>query len=359
LTGTVPPHLHKPNLKISTMSDLPFPALQRLVRCRHNGDRSVSLLGYLSDRFNYLSRVEWVEQIKAGNLSIDQESARVDQVLLPGAMLEFSPRALPEPPVSWDIQTIFEDERLLVLNKPANLPCHPAGSFFNHTLWAWLKQHKKLAEIHFCNRLDRETSGLLIIGKNPAAAKQINLALTQADARKDYLVLVQGKFPPAKKCFGWIVSDQKSAIRKKRAFFENLPSGVSTGEEAVTEFTLLSYHQKDKISLLQAVLKTGRTHQIRATLSSLGFPLVGDKLYGVNENFFLKLATAELSCEDKRQLILPRQALHAWKISFRLPGASDSLQFTAPLPQDLAAFLEKLHSQPADVFQLGASRARI
>ena len=324
------------------MSELPFPALRRVVRSRHNGDTAIPLLDYLSRRFAYLSREEWVEQIQAGNLSLDQNTAEIDQILLPGAMLEFSPRGLAEPPVSWDIQTIFEDERLLVIAKPANLPCHPAGAFFNHTLWAWLKQHKGLPEMHFCNRLDRETSGLLLIGKNPAAAKQINLALQQPDARKEYLALVHGKFPSAKKCLGWMLPDQQSAIRKKRAFLENLPDGVPTGETAETEFTLLAYHNKDDISLVQAILKTGRTHQIRATLSSLGFPLIGDKLYGVDESFFLKLVAEELSREDQRRLILPRQAWHAWKISFHLPGAAEPLQFTAALPQDLSAFLEKL-----------------
>ncbi len=327
------------------MDKLPFPALKRQVCCRYEASSEVPLLDFLAKRFHYLTREAWAEQIQTGNLCINQHPAQADQMLQPGALLEFIPRELPEPPVSWDIQIIFEDEQVLILNKPGNLPCHPSGTFFNHTLWAWLKQYQKLPEVHFCNRLDRETSGLVIVGKSSEAAQRLNRVLQQPDACKEYLVLVQGKFPDSLHCNGWLLPDANSPVRKKRAFVENLTIEIPQAESACTEYTRLAYHPLTNFSLLKAILKNGRTHQIRATLCSLGFPVIGDKLYGVDDRLFLKLASDSLSPEDHARLLLPRQALHAWKITFRLPAQSNPVQFTAPLPQDMRNLLEQLNIQ--------------
>ena len=322
------------------MDVLPFPALRRQASCRYTATCGTPLLDFLSKRFHYLSREDWAAQIQSGNLCIDQLPAQIDQVLQPGALVEFTPRRLPEPPVSWDIEILFEDEQFLVLSKPGNLPCHPAGAFFNHTLWAWLKQAVKLPEVHFCNRLDRETSGLVIVAKNSDAAKLLNQALQQPDACKEYLVLVQGEFPASMQCNGWLIPDADSPVRKKRAFLQSLPKEMPQAESACTEYTCLAYHPAANISLLKSILRTGRTHQIRATLCSLGFPVIGDKLYGVDDRLFLELAAGNLSCEDRKRLLLPRQALHSWKISFRLPNRDIPVQYTARLPQDLRDFLE-------------------
>lgn len=322
------------------MDKLPFPALKRQVSCRYNASGETPLLDFLAKRFHYLTREGWAEQIHSGNLCINQHPARIDQILQPGVLLEFLPRELPEAPVSWDIQILFEDERFLILNKPGNLPCHPAGAFFNHTLWAWLKQYQQLPEVHFCNRLDRETSGLVIVGKDSASAKLLNRALQQPDACKEYLVLVQGEFPNRLLCDGWLIPDVNSPVRKKRAFVENLSKEIPLAESACTEYTRLEYHPLANISLLKAILKTGRTHQIRATLCSLGFPVIGDKLYGVDDRLFLKLTAGTLAFEDHQRLLLPRQALHSWKISFRLPQHEPPVQCTAPIPEDIQNFQE-------------------
>ena len=330
---------------VEKMNNLPFPALKRQVCCRYEASGEAPLLDFLASRFHYLTREAWAGQIQAGNLCINQHPAQIDQILQSGALLEFSPRELIEPPVSWDIHILFEDEQVLILSKPGNLPCHPAGTFFNHTLWAWLKQSVKLPEVHFCNRLDRETSGLVIVGKSSDAAKRLNRALQQFDACKEYLVLVQGESPASLQCKGWLIPDANSPVRKKRAFLENLPKELPQAESACTEYTRMAYQPLTNISLLKAILRTGRTHQIRATLCSLGFPVIGDKLYGVDERLFLKLASGSLSPEDQARLLLPRQALHAWKISFRVPAQNTPVQYSAPLPQDLRDFLKQHNLQ--------------
>ncbi|MFA6929464.1 MAG: RluA family pseudouridine synthase [Lentisphaeria bacterium] len=324
------------------MSELPFPALIRRVSCRYTEHGTDTLLDFLARRFNYLSRAEWLAQLQAGNLTVDQQPAVPEQILQLDALLEFRPRTLQEPRVSWEIQTLFEDEHLLLLNKPPSLPCHPAGAFFNHTLWAWLKQSKKLANVHFCNRLDRESSGIVSVGKNSSAAALLNQALQQPEACKEYLVLVHGHFSSAQCCPGWLIPDNESIIRKKRRFVESLNGESGRSESVSTDFVRLAYHAKENISLLKATLHTGRMHQIRASLCSLGFPVIGDKLYGLDERLFLKQADNCLSEEDQQRLILPHQALHAWKIQFCRSNHKIPNQFTAGVPATFQALLDQL-----------------
>jgi len=220
--------------------------------------------------------------------------------------------------------------------KPGNLPCHPAGHFFNHTLWAWLKQFLHLPEVHFCQRLDRETSGLVVIAKTAAAAAQISRALHSCAAVKEYLVIVHGAFPSEEYCRGWLYPDRDSAVRKKRLFSRQEPLAAPPPcESASTYFRRLAGGASS--SLLLARLETGRTHQIRATLHSLGYPVAGDKLYGLDEQFFLRQAQGQLTGADYARLRFPRQALHATRIVFARPGREPE-EYHSPLPADLQLF---------------------
>ncbi|NLF94078.1 MAG: RluA family pseudouridine synthase [Oligosphaeraceae bacterium] len=320
------------------MDALPFQPLVRQSNCSIGQltPETGTLLAYLSSRFNYLDAEEWREQLLAGNLLRNGHPATADELLCPGDQLQFQPRFLPEPAVSWDIVILHEDQDSLVVVKPGNLPCHPAGRFFNHTLWAWLKQFLHLPEVHFCQRLDRETSGLVIVAKTAAAAAQISRALHSCGAVKEYLVIVHGAFPDEEYCRGWLYPDRDSAVRKKRVFSSREPCEVPGHcESASTYFRRLAGGASS--SLLLARLETGRTHQIRATLHSLGYPVAGDKLYGLDEQFFLRQAQGQLTGADYARLRFPRQALHATRIVFARPGREPE-EYHSPLPADLQLF---------------------
>ncbi|NMA42847.1 MAG: RluA family pseudouridine synthase [Oligosphaeraceae bacterium] len=314
---------------------LPFPAIERIIRSCCTAEKPVLLLDYLSKRFDYLSHAGWSEQLEQGRLLINGIEALSGQIVRSGDLIEYMPETINEPPVSWEIEELYEDQNLVVLNKPANLPCHPSGAFFNHTLWAWLKQVKKISQPHLCNRLDRESSGLLLVAKNKACAKLIADALQHPATRRIYCVLVHGDFPLNLEARGYLLPDTTSPVRKKMRFIAcEQKHKDQAGQYVHTSFQRLSYDSDRDISSLQAILHSGRTHQIRASLCSLGYPVLGDKLYGLDEGCFLRFAEGRLTSRDKELLQLPRQALHAWKLSLVLSGHEEPCCYEAELPQN-------------------------
>ena len=177
----------------------------------------VELLDYLSGRFAYHSREDWCQKIHDGELALDGAVCRDPQrVLCSNSLLEYFPQNLEEPAVNCDYQIIYEDECLLVIDKPGNLPVHPAGPYFAHTLWALLHD-AGYEKIHFVNRLDRETSGLMIAAKNSDAASTLASALPEMV--KTYQVVVHGTFPEELTAVGFLAHDERSGIRKKQRFF--------------------------------------------------------------------------------------------------------------------------------------------
>lgn len=323
--------------------ELPFPPLERVVETLVPPDEDGrTLLDYLTERFDYLAREQWSLQIAEGNLKINGQLAANDTPLHANDLVFFQAGGLFEQDVSFDIAILDETDDYLIVNKPGDLPCHPAGRFFNHTLWAWLKQAHGLKSIHFVSRLDRETSGCVLIGKTPRFAAKASKIIHSlgVEAHKKYLVVVHGRAPETPfTANGWLMKDPHSPVEKKKCFRPIRNDGDSDvielpeDDEAVTaqtDFELVNYcrltHDNEKppkfvpaddgeFSLLEATLHTGRTHQIRATLCSLGFPVVGDKLYGVDDTIFLRFAANALQEEDRKRLILPTQALHAWKLA--------------------------------------------
>lgn len=306
------------------MSD-PFDT--RVIRSRiRPAEAGRTLIDHLVRRFTYRDRAAWLERLAAGELLLDGRPARAEDVLAADMVLEYRPTDIQEPAVDTAYRIVYEDEFLLVIDKPGDLPTHPSGIFYAHTLWHLLT--KRFGAVHLVNRLDRETSGLLLAAKDPRTAAR----LARGVRHKTYLAFVFGTFSEALDAAGFLVP-AGGTVRKKRAFVRALPPGVA-GETAETR--LRPVETANGLSLVEAELVTGRMHQIRATLCSLGYPLVGDKLYGPDETCYLRLRRGTLTEADKRKLLLPRQALHAWKLGFRHPETGETCEFTAPLPADLA-----------------------
>ena len=293
-----------------------------------NGE-GLTLANYLAGRFTYRSLEEWQKRIELREITVNGNSVPPEYILKLHDVIEYRPGDIEEPPACLDYIVVFEDEHLLVINKPANLCVHPSGPYFKHTLWYLLKE--RFGDVHLVNRLDRETSGLLIAAKTSDVAAK--LAKMQNEISKSYLVMVHGQLPQHLSAKGFLFDDAQSNVRKKRKFApgERPPKGALKIESAWTE--LYSLEQKEGFTLAAAQLKTGRMHQIRATVYSLGFPVVGDKLYGRDENLFLKLRTDSLNSKDQEMLLLPWQALHSARVSFPHPVTGENLTFTAPFPE--------------------------
>lgn len=323
----------------------PLPLTRRLAVHIAAADEGCGLRDFLARRFTYLDREAWQTELAAGRVLLNNAPATADALLAKGDELVYQPLALVEPTVAIDYRVVYEDDDLLVIDKPAPLPCHPGGRYFCHTLWGLLKEEHRLELPFFVNRLDRETSGLVLIAKNEIAARHCAKQFANHEADKEYLVLVEGEFPQHKvTATGWLGADLSSSVRKKMRFFsESPPAGA---KDCTTEFTRLT--STNGLSLLAARPRTGRCHQIRATLLALGFPVVGDKLYGVDETIFLRFINDQLSDRDWQQLRIPRQALHASRLTITHPATGSPLTVTAPLPwamQELLGLPDKKRTE--------------
>jgi 23S rRNA pseudouridine955/2504/2580 synthase/23S rRNA pseudouridine1911/1915/1917 synthase len=298
------------------------------------------VLDFVAARFTYRSREAWQQELEAGRFLLGGERAASHSLLAAGDRLVYLLPELQEPPVDQDFVVLYEDDDLLVVDKPASLPCHPAGCFFRHTLWTLLQERHGLPKPSLINRLDRETSGIVLVAKNKQAARLCYQQFASRQVHKRYLVLVEGEFPFADlQADGCLAPDPASIIRKKVRFY---PSDVIAAAPAgaVPCSTVLRRLRSDNgISLLEAIPVTGRCHQIRATLCSLGFPVVGDKLYGVDEQLFLRFRQGGLTAADHQRLRLERQALHAATLRLRHPSSGRELEFRSPLPAAMQSLL--------------------
>ncbi len=283
-----------------------------------------SVLAFLSGRFRYHTEPEWQERLDRGEVSVDGVTASGGEIVSPACAIEWRPGNLPEPPVDRNYQVLYEDAAVVAVDKPGNLPTHPAGPFFRHTLWHLLKE--RYTDIFPVNRLDRETSGVVLLARNSPACARLSRQL--GGMEKSYLVWVEGHFAAPLHAAGTLVPDTTGPVRKKQRF---VPGG-ETGLSAVTDLLPLEY--REDMTLVEARPVTGRMHQIRATLYSLGFPVVGDKLYGIDDRLFLKIRSGSLTEPDRLRLRLPRQALHAAQLRFRHPDDGRKITVAAPYPED-------------------------
>lgn len=289
-------------------------------------DEGKRLIDYLGTRFTYQTDPEWAAHIAEGRLLLDGQRCDGNEILARDMRIEFRPLPYDEPPVCPDWSVLFEDADFLFIDKPAFLPCHPGGIYLKNTLWSFLSE--RYGSVRLVNRLDRETSGIVVAALSAEAASYAQALMAERRILKEYAVLVEGPFPASLDAIGYLTRDESSPVRKKLKFVGmNTGSGptttanttatatatASTGCE--TRFSLVR-RLDDGTSLVSARPVTGRTHQIRATLRSLGYPVVGDKLYGIDPTIFLRFIDGTMTDEDRMRLRLDRQALHCARMAF-------------------------------------------
>lgn len=224
-----------------------------------------------------------------------------------------------------DLPILFEDEALIAINKPEGVAVHGGSGVSFGVIEALRQQRPQAKFLELAHRLDRETSGILLIGKKRLALTALHDMFREhgQGADKRYLVLVKGR---------WMNQTQHVRLPLHKYLTEAGERRVSVnaeGKASHTVFRLLARWQS--ASLLEAQLKTGRTHQIRVHLAHLGFPILGDEKYG---DFALNKAL--------KKGALKRMALHAWRMAFRHPLSGTPLELTAPMPEALGGYVAML-----------------
>ena len=230
-------------------------------------------------------------------------------------------------------QVVFEDEDILVVDKPGGMVCHSAQRPEYGSVSEWLREHG-LQTPRMINRLDRETSGLIVVAKNERAAKNLGKAVLRREIEKLYVAICWGKIEQPR---GMI--DQPIAVGKGSPVYTKRVVDLATGKPSVTEFEV--ENRLHCFTVVRLKPRTGRAHQLRVHLAWLGHPIVGDKVYGPDETLYLQFIQGGMTNEMLDKLLLPRHALHAESVSFRHPGTQQACTFRAPLPEDMQRFIDQ------------------
>lgn len=233
-------------------------------------------------------------------------------------------------PISAPLDIVYEDDDLLVINKPADMPIHPSMGNHENTLAnavAWYYANQGITFVFRCiNRLDRDTTGLTIIAKHMVSANILSQMVAKRSIHREYLAIVQDKcLPDMGFIYAPIARKEGSAIARTVDFIR--------GERAITQYQVLG--RENGYAFVSLQLETGRTHQIRVHMKYMKSPLIGDGLY--NQTDISYLSSLQEGETDTR--ILKRQALHSTKLKFNHPITKEPLCFTQKLPKDMTDFL--------------------
>jgi 23S rRNA pseudouridine1911/1915/1917 synthase len=233
---------------------------------------------------------------------------------------------LPEELPGW---IVYEDARLLVVDKPGDVVCHPSKAGPWSSLVGALREHTGLPTVHLVARLDRETSGVVVLAKDAKMASRLQVAMQERKIAKAYRAILVGELP------GDVTVDQPLGDDvTSPVFIKSAVVAAGEGQPAISHFSPVA--RGGGFTLARVVTGTGRKHQIRAHAQWLGYPLVGDKIYGPDARLYLDFIDHGWTDRLAARLLLPRHALHCAEIDLRAAGRDDV--FSAPLPQDLREF---------------------
>lgn len=272
-----------------------------------------TVISYLTQKFPYHSLEEWEFLIAENRIKVQGEFVKSNRQLLDGDLLEYEPipGRIREPEVDENYSILKETNEFLFVEKPGNLPMHPAGRYRTKTLLSFLEtKYPKIIPVH---RLDRETSGIVIFSKSEESRMWLQKKFENREVYKEYFAIVSGNFKTEQMLNGYISKDIHSAIRKKMLYSPDEFLGSKTCQ---THFFPIIYNKDKDMSLVLVRPITGRIHQIRASLLYLGYPILGDKMYGKRETTFLDFVNFGMTEALKEELVFERQMLHAYSIRF-------------------------------------------
>jgi 23S rRNA pseudouridine1911/1915/1917 synthase len=308
---------------------------------------------FLNDRMIWRSRSSIQKLIEEGGVRVKEGADKGGSVLKPSRRVrpgEIYGVTIPKPKreietlaarADLEIPVLYDDEWIVVVNKPAGIPVHPGGRLLDRTVITLLNEQRLQAggdaasPLKLCHRLDLETSGALLISRDTPYMPKFVSQFERREAAKEYLALVHGEMDRDTGEIDLPIGmAEGSAINMKRGV------NFKKGQSARTTYTV--ERRFAGFTLVRLRLHTGRHHQLRVHLSAIGHPIVGDKAYGLDENLFILYHQNRLDEAAKAMLILPRQALHAARLSIRHVVLGRRITFEAPMPREITDFMDSL-----------------
>lgn len=271
--------------------------------------------GYSNQNLTVLKRMRESVLIQGRWVHLNERLQRGDELTIHIRETEVSGKI---PPVELPFPVVYEDEDLVVVNKPANMPIHPSMKNYENTLgnaaaYYYAKQGKPF--VYRCiNRLDRDTTGLTVIAKHPVSCGILYAAMEKREIKREYYAIVKGEDIPDQGVVELPLGRKPDSAIERMVDYEN-------GDPAVTNYRVLA--RGGGLAYLSLKLQTGRTHQIRVHMKAIGHPLIGDFLY------------------QPEDTTMDRQALHAGSLEFTHPITGVEMKLTAPLPDDMVQALKK------------------
>jgi 23S rRNA pseudouridine1911/1915/1917 synthase len=286
---------------------------------------------FLKKKIPRLSRVR-LQRVIRGDCQLDGRPCKPSQTVMPGQRVTFRRPAPSEPEAPRELPVLLSDSDFYVLDKPAGLPMHPTAKYHYSTVTAVLRELFAGEPLQIAHRLDRETSGALLVARHRDAAVALKRAFAKRRVEKRYLALVHGQ-PDSEGIIDLPLGLGGGLVRVRMAVRED-------GLPARTHYRVLERFAKH--ALVECRPETGRQHQIRAHLSAIGFPIVGDKLYP-DEAIFARYQDEGWEAVAD-QLPLGRHALHAVGLAFPHPTTGESVTVESPLAADLREFVRGLEA---------------
>lgn len=288
---------------------------------------------YLSRRLIRYTRTEIQEVIRKRARDRNGRPLRPSSPVRPGDEFIILYPQRQERECSSDIPVLFEDDHLMAVAKPPDMTVHPTARVQQNTLIVKLRKTQSEGEpkLLLCHRLDRETSGVTLLARGSEVAARMVPKFESRDVEKEYLAIVCGEMSQDEGMINLPIGPTRSLVRLKQGVDH------AAGKQAETWFEVIE--RVKGFTLVRALPRTGRLHQIRVHFSAIGHPIVGDKIYGPDEACFVEFIERGFDSALKDKLLLSRHALHAASLSFVHPVTGERVRIEAPLPNDMAEFL--------------------
>ena len=312
-----------------------------------DGQSPLRIDKYLMNFIENATRSKIQEAAKNGSIFVNGIAVKSNYRVKPNdlikILLEYPPHENLLVPEKIDLDLVYEDDDLVVINKPAGLVVHPGHGNYSGTLINGLMYHFKNLPINSSNRpglvhrLDKDTSGLLVVAKNDNSMVKLSDQFAKKTSKREYLALVWGDL---KKDFdtidNFIGRNPKNRLQNMVISDDN---NESMGKRAITNYEVIS--RFNYVSLVKCILDTGRTHQIRVHMKSIGHPIFNDERYGGNKILKGTTFTKYKQFVENCFKVIPRQALHAKTLGFVHPATNKYMEFDSDLPKDFQLCVEK------------------